>query len=70
MNWTHYRGLKGVSSMKIIRCIGLPEPFLSVLQDMGVEFLHGVENFHQGKVLFVQAAYNFLHAAKMYFMHL
>ena len=56
--------------MKIIRCIGLPEPFLSVLQDMGVEFLHGVENFRQGKVLFVQAAYNFLQAAKMHFMQL
>ena len=56
--------------MKIIRCIGLPEPFLSVLQDMGVEFLHGVENFRQGEVLFVQAAYKFLHAAKMHFIEL
>ena len=37
---------------------------------MGVEFLHGVENFHQGEVLFVQAAHNFLHAAKMQFMQL
>ena len=42
------------------------EPFLSALQNMGVEFLHGVENFHQGEVLFVQVAYNFLHAAKMH----
>ena len=46
------------------------EPFLSALQNMGVEFLHGVENFHQGEVLFVQAAYNLLHAAKMHFMQL
>ena len=36
---------------------------------MGVRFLHGVENFHQGEVLFVQeAARYFLHAAKMQFM--
>ena len=39
-----------------------PEPFLSALQNMGVEFLHIVKYFHQGEVLFVQAAYNFLHA--------
>ena len=26
---------------------------------MGVEFLHCVENFHQGEVLFVQAAHRF-----------
>ena len=32
------------------------EPFLSALQNMRVEFLHGIENFHQGEVLFVQAA--------------
>ena len=38
-----------------------PEPFLSALQNMGVEFLHGVENFLQGEVLSMQAAYNFLH---------
>ena len=37
---------------------------------MGVKFLHGVENFQQGVVLFVQAAFNFLHAVKMYFMQL
>ena len=46
------------------------KPFLSALQNMGVEFLHGVENFHQGEVLFVQAAHNFLHAAKMHCMQL
>ena len=32
------------------------EPFLSTLQNMGVKFLQGVENFQQGEVLFVQAA--------------
>ena len=32
-----------------------------------VAFLHGVENFRQGEVLFVQAASNFLDAAKMHF---
>ena len=37
---------------------------------MGVEFLHGVENFHHDEVLFVQAGYNFLHSAKMHFMQL
>ena len=38
---------------------------------MGVEFLHGVENFHQGgEVLFLQVTYNCLHAAKMHFMKL
>ena len=42
----------------------IPESFLSTLQNKGVEFLHGVENFHQGEVLFVQVAYNFLHAEK------
>ena len=46
------------------------EPFLSTLQNMGVKFLQGVENFQQGEVLFVQAAYKFLHAAKMHFMQL
>ena len=30
----------------------------------------GAENFLKGEVLFVQAAYNFLHAAKMHFMQL
>ena len=30
----------------------------------------GVENFHHGEVLFVQAAYNFFHASKMHFMQL
>ena len=33
---------------------------------MGVKSLQGVENFQQGEVLFVQAAYKFLHAAKMH----
>ena len=37
---------------------------------MGVKSLQGVENFQQGEVLFVQAAYNFLHAAKVHFMQL
>ena len=46
------------------------EPFLSALQNMGLEFLHGVENFHQDKVLFLQVVYNCLHAAKMHFMKL
>ena len=46
------------------------EPFLSTLQNMGVKSLQGVENFQQGEVLFVQAAYKFLHAAKMHFMQL
>ena len=56
-----------------IRCLALEsssEPFLSTLQNMGVKFLQGVENFQQGEVLFVQAAYKFLHAAKMHFMQL
>ena len=48
----------------------IPEPFLSTLQNVGVKFLQGVENFQQGEVLFVQAAYNFWHAAKMHFMQL
>ena len=48
----------------------LSEPFLSTLQNMGVKSLQGVENFQQGEVLFVQAAYKFLHAAKMHFMQL
>jgi hypothetical protein len=34
-----------------------PEPFLSTLKNMEVKFLQGVENFQQGEVLFVQAAY-------------
>ena len=33
-------------------------PFLSALQNMGVQFLHGVENSHHGEVLFVQVAKN------------
>jgi hypothetical protein len=37
---------------------------------MGVKFQHAVENFHKGEVLFVQASYNFLNAAKMHFMQL
>ena len=36
----------------------------------GVKFLQGLENFQQGEVLFVQAAYKFLHAAKMRFMQI
>ena len=35
------------------------EPFLSTLQNMGVKLLKGVENFQQGELLFVQAAYIF-----------
>ena len=42
----------------------------STLQNMGVRFLHDVENFHQGEVLFWQAAYKYLHAAKMHLMQL
>jgi hypothetical protein len=34
---------------------------------MGVKFLQCVENVQQGEVFFVQAAYKFLHAAKMHF---
>ena len=49
---------------------GPPEPFLSALQNIGVEFLHGVDNSHHCEVLFEQAAYNFLHAAKMHFRYL
>ena len=40
-----------------------PKSFLSTLQNMGDEFLHGV-NFQQGEVLFVQVIYNYeFHAA-------
>ena len=46
----------------------MPELFLSTLQNLGVKSLQGVENSQQGEVLFVQAAYKFLHAAKMHFM--
>ena len=46
------------------------KPFLSTLQNMGVKSLLGVENFQQGEFLSVQAAYKFLHAAKMNFMQL
>ena len=46
------------------------EPFLSTLQNMGVKILKGVENFQQGELLFVQAAYKFLHAANVHFMQL
>ena len=46
------------------------EPFLSTLQNMWVKSLQGVENFQQDEVLFVQAAYKFLHAAKMHFLQL
>jgi hypothetical protein len=31
---------------------------------MGVEFLHGVKNFHQGKDIFEQDACNFLACCK------
>ena len=54
--------------MKVLRW--KHEPFLSTLQNMGVKSLQGVENFQQGEVLFVQAAYKFLHAAKMHFIQL
>ena len=37
---------------------------------MGVQFLDGVENFHQGEVSFVKAAHDFLHASKIQFMML
>ena len=47
-----------------------PELFLSTLQNTGIKILQGVEKFQQGEVLFVQAAYKFLHAAKMHFMQL
>ena len=43
----------------------MPEPFLSTLQSVGVKFLQGVEKFQQGEVLFVQAAYKYLHAANL-----
>ena len=45
----------------------IPGPFLSTLQNMGVKFLQGVENFHQGEVLFVQAAYKFYAALARFF---
>ena len=48
----------------------VPEPFLSTLQNVGVKFLQGVEKFQQVEVLFVQAACECLHAAKMHFMQL
>jgi hypothetical protein len=38
-----------------------PEPFLSAQKNVGDEFLYGVKNFHRGKVLFEQAAYDFLY---------
>ena len=47
-----------------------PEPFQSTLQNMGIKFLQGVENFQHGEVLFVQAADKFLHAAKIHFLQL
>ena len=46
------------------------EPFLSTLQNMWVKVFQDVENFQQDEVLFLQAAYKFLHAAKMHFMQL
>jgi hypothetical protein len=45
--------------------------FLSTMQNMGLDFsISTVEHFYQGKVLFVQAANNFFHAAKIHFMQL
>ena len=41
------------------------KPFLSALQNMGVEILHGEENFHQGKISFVQAVYDFLYVGRI-----
>ena len=59
--------------LQISQCVGLAKsngilkgPFYLACK----MFLNGVENFHEGEVLFVQAAYNFLHAAKMHFMQL
>ena len=49
---------------------GNMSPFYLPCKHMGVEVLHGVENFHQVEVLFLQVAYNCLHVAKMYFMKL
>ena len=66
--WRPSEYLPGLGQIKMI--IGCTEPFLSTLQNMGVKSLQGVENFQQGEVLFVQAAYKFLHAAKMHFMQL
>jgi hypothetical protein len=37
---------------------------------VAVKFLQGVEKFQKGEVLFMQATYKFLHAAKMRFMQL
>ena len=38
---------------------------------MGLIFrIHTTETFHQGEVLFVQAANNFFHAAKLHIMQL
>ena len=45
-------------------------PFYLPCKMWGLNFLQGVENFQQGEVLFVQATYKFLHAAKMHFMQL
>ena len=50
--------------------VNRPEPFLFTLQNTGVKFLQGVENFQHDEVLFVQAADKFLHAAKIHFLHL
>ena len=43
-------------------------PFYLTCKIQGVKSLQGVQNFQQGEVLFAQAAYKFLHAAKMHFM--
>ena len=40
-------------------------PFICPAKSWGW-ILHGVENLFQGEVLFVQAAYNFLNAAKVW----
>ena len=43
-------------------------PFYLPCKIWGLNFC--VENFHQCEVLFVQAAYNYFHAAKIHFLQL
>ena len=62
--------LKKYLVLSELEIVGFPECFLSTLQNMGIKFLHDAENFHQGEVLFVQAPYDFFHAAEMHFMQL
>ena len=38
----------GTKTAKTSKWLRLKSPFLSALKNMRVEFLHGVENFHQG----------------------